>query len=112
MRCRSRATGNWLRTRRRYGVKASGLDGELRVGYQRAARLEGWSLEVTPAARTTVFAVMARASHVDAFWCTQAPQRLDLRFGRFHWIWEDVRPTYVNGTVSVRVLGAPHIVKE
>ena len=95
-------------------MRASGQGGELRVGYQQAAQLGPWVLETSasPALPALRFTIEAPVSSVDQFWVTQAPMTLDLRFGRFHWVWDEVRPELVNGHVSVRVFGKPLIVKE
>jgi len=46
------------------------------------------------------------------FWSTQAPMALDLRFGKFHWVWAPVEPCFENGRVTMKALGRPTIVRE
>ena len=92
-------------------MKASGTSGELRVSYQRAVTLGSWSLE-TGLSLPLAFVIEAQVKTLDAFWSTQTPMVIDLQFGRFHWIWDDIKPVYENGSVSVRVVGKPQIMKE
>lgn len=93
-------------------MKASGPAGELRVGYQHAAVLGAWRLEMTPTIPMIRCDIEAAVVSSDAFWSTQRPMILDLRFGRFHWIWEQTMVTFTNGCVTTRVHGKPYIVKE
>jgi|TARA_Y100000310_G_scaffold98201_1_gene95926 hypothetical protein len=93
-------------------MRAIGVRGELRVGYQQAARLGEWRLETTRPPPGMSFDVEAAIRSTNSFWITQTPMTLDLQFGRFHWIWDDVRPALVNGSAAVRVFGKPRISKE
>lgn len=93
-------------------MKAIGHGGELRVGYQCAATLGSWRLEVTPTLPSLQFVVEATINAVDRFWIAQKPLVLDLQFGRFHWIWEGIHPEVSEGNVLVRAFGKPIIVRE
>lgn len=74
--------------------------------------LEAWSLEVVPVIPMIAFVIEASVCDADAFWLTQAPMTLDLRFGQFHWVWESVRPDVSEGRLSLRVFGKPLMIKE
>ena len=92
-------------------MKATGLQGELRVGYQRGAQLGAWSLDTgqTSPLRSHVEAeVLTR----DEFWSTQGLMTLDLQFGRFHWVWDAVHPVFQDGRVTLHVVGKPQMTKE
>lgn len=93
-------------------MKAEGPEGELRVGYQRAALLGRWTLDATPIVPMTKFAITARVRQTDSFWSTQSPMTLTLSFGLFRWEWERVTPLFENGSVQINVYGKPHIIKE
>jgi len=92
-------------------VDAKGPDGTLRVGYQMAATLGAWSLRTRHAVPPS-FSIEARVISSDMFWSTQAPMALDLRFGKFHWVWAPVEPCFENGRVTMKALGRPTIVRE
>ena len=94
-------------------MKASGASGELRVGYRKIASLGAWSLDAIASVPTTRFSIEATVGWTDSFWVTQDdPMTLDLQFGRFHWVWESVRPEFENRHVVVKVCNKPTIVKE
>lgn len=93
-------------------MKACGTHGELRVGYQPAATLGEWSLDVVPAPPVRSFSVVAQVRATNAYWVLQRPITLVLCFGRFRWVWTEVTPAFENGRVSMRVTGKPEIVKE
>ena len=94
-------------------MKANGYGGAIRVGYQQAARVIGWSLDVTPTVPMIRFAITAAVRSVDPFWMTQAPLALDLRFGIFHWRWDSVTLKGIeDGTALMLVFGRPTIEKD
>ena len=93
-------------------MNASGHGGELRVGYQQAAQIGEWSLQATPTIPMLRFAVEASIYRIDKFWITQLPMVLDLQFGRFHWRWVNVTPSFDKDHVAVQVFGKPAIVKD
>jgi len=66
-------------------MRAKGLSGELRVGYQRAATLGAWSLEPSPPNGAIVTATIEDA---DEFWMDHEPKSLYLALGPSWWIWK------------------------
>lgn len=89
-------------------MKASGLSGELRVGYQPAAILGEWTAEITHGS-----VVEARVNRVDSFWITQSPISLVLHVGehqRFRW--DGVQPQFSNGSLKIEVATRPRVVRE
>ena len=74
--------------------------------------VEEWSLEATPTVPMVQFAISATIRVIDAFWITQSPMIVDLRFGRFDWQWYNVLPTIDEKTASARVYGKPDIIKD
>jgi hypothetical protein len=70
-------------------MRASGTHGELRVGYQVAARLGPWSME--QAAQVPVaYEFRALVLHENSFWITQRPLDLVVALGTVEWTWRDV----------------------
>lgn len=74
-------------------MKASGSYGELRVGYQRAARLTNW--QIIPAdgyPRRFGFVFTATVAEEHAYWVTQEPLDLALWLGNAEWLWRGIVP--------------------
>ena len=94
-------------------MQASGHGGELRVGYQSAAQLGSWQVDIVQAIPAIRFSIAADILNGDAFWLTQTPIALDLRFGRFHWYWEAVTRAEITATrAELVVYGRPRITKD
>lgn len=93
-------------------MNANGPAGELRVGYQLAARLGRWSMEAHHALPAVRFAIRAPIMWRDVFWSTQRPMRVELFFGSFRWTWDNVTPTIADGSMSVVVEGKPRLIKD
>lgn len=73
-------------------IRASGLSGELRVGYQRAMELGVWDVTVHYVRRRIAgFTIEAQIVSEHAYWATQTPQDLMLRVGSIvEWRWPSV----------------------
>ena len=70
-------------------MRASGTYGELRVGYQRAARLGAWAIEIDPQ-RPGGFAFSASISDEQTYWIAQGPPYdLALALGTAEWLWRE-----------------------
>lgn len=85
-------------------MRATGNYGELRVGYQRAARLGSWTLEATP---SRAFAFSANITEKHDYWATQGPLDLVLVLGHTEWIWRGIVPTPLNEHVRCEVKERP-----
>jgi hypothetical protein len=93
-------------------MRATGSSGELRVGYQSAARLGAWHLEVTHTLAGLLFVVVAHVDAADWYWMHQHPLTLTLAFGRFRWEWPQASATIDGERMTIRVNGKPHISRE
>ena len=70
-------------------LRASGTCGEIRVGYQRAARLGAWELTLLPRL-PRAFELRARLTETHDYWYQQQPQDLVLWLGLTAWMWPGV----------------------
>lgn len=90
-------------------VAADGIGGELRVGYQRAARLGRWSVRYT--AETIgedVSELSASLFERDAYWCTQPITSVQLHLNAETWTWRRLRTVVMTaGRVTARLVGPP-----
>lgn len=69
-------------------MKAEGIGGELRCGYQVAAQLAAWELlDANPGWR-----VQAVYASQNEYWLTQRPLTLTLVIGGYTWTWDGVEP--------------------
>ena len=84
----------------------------MRVGQQRAALLGAWKVDLASGLPATRFDVLAQVVFADAFWLTQGPFELQLRFGRFLWIWSGVTADVASERAQMLVVGKPTIVKD
>jgi hypothetical protein len=83
-------------------LNQSGRGGELRCGYQVAARLGAWTLNHDGR-------VEAAVADLDTFWLESSPQvSLWLRVGRRHWVWRTVEVVSPDPLV-VKVIGSPTV---
>ena len=80
-----------------------GEGGEVRVGYQLAARLGRWTWEISP---KTVGVITATLIEPDAWWITQPPTELRLTTRDADWVWAAPVP---RGSGVWKVPGAPRI---
>ena len=88
---------------------ASGHRGELRVGYQVAAKLGRWSLSVDDDAEGKSSVLEASVTASNAHWLASVDTfDLELRLGSMLWLWRNVRPVIDQGTsVSITLVGVP-----
>ncbi len=80
--------------------RVSGVSGEIRAGYQRAAELGKWEMDVHRVIRADIVS----ASN---FWLAQKPLDIRLRVGRRWWIWRGVDVSNKGSSVRVQVRGDP-----
>lgn len=84
-------------------MSANGTSGELRLGYQVAARLGRWTL-------TAEGAFEAAVVEVNEFWISQPGSRvLIVPLGRRQWVWRDVDLLDQGPPLRLRVTGAPEL---
>lgn len=84
-----------------------GVSGELRVGYQQAALLGKWEMQV-PTSLENVFEATLR--QVDEYWITQRPLILVLHINAKQWRWTlDGEIDRSGGKVRFAVKGKPQV---
>lgn len=88
-------------------MKMVGTMGEVRYGYQLAARLGAW--EVTPESQNTM-RLRADLQECDAYWSTQSPLSVALAVGRKRWVWEVGSVELAGGIARAQLVGRPAIV--
>lgn len=89
-------------------VRASGVFGELRVGYQRAARVVAWS--ITPADRARAWVFRGRVDESNAYWLGQRPLDLMAEIGTAECVWRGVPARITaDGEVEVELTGQPEV---
>lgn len=87
-------------------MRARGPGGELRVGYQRAARLGAWEIVLeSRLPRTFTFRSMIFDEH--DYWITQRPLDLVLSLGMTEWVWRDVAPARNGRAISMALTERP-----
>lgn len=79
-----------------------GISGELRHGYQVAARFGKWTLTTKDDAGI----VSVSDLEPDAYWFDQQPQSLRLDIGSRVWVWREIEQI---GPTQFRVLGEPEV---
>lgn len=89
-------------------VSVSGEAGSLRVGYQEAARLGAWQLELLPELPRR-YVLRARVRTVRPFWLAQDPKALALEIGRDIWRWALVDARIEGRELTVMLRGAPEV---
>ena len=94
-------------------MRATGSDGELRVGYQRAARLAGWRLELLPALPRR-FAFTATVAWADDYWRLQPRFDLIARIGCETWTWYAAvaGPVERGAVIAIELTARPHVTRE
>jgi hypothetical protein len=86
-------------------LTATGVSGELRHGYQVAARFGAWTLTLAERTAKTML-VTVKNEERDAYWGNEWPQSLRLQVGSRLWVWPDVER--IDDT-HYRVVGDPEI---
>ena len=88
-------------------MRAFGVSGELRVLYQRAARLGQWAMEPAPGPRPT-YVCTAAIYEENAYWMAQTPLDVALWLGRTEWLWRGVKVSRAGkGQITVELREAP-----
>lgn len=80
-------------------LRVKGVEGEIRCGYQTAAKLGKWELQQP--------IVEAEPVTVSKFWMSQTPLHLHLKVGKRTWRWHNVELVENGHRIRVRVHGAP-----
>lgn len=87
-------------------MRASGVGGTLKLGYQTAATIAEWAIRVDGSA----FKLTARIEKANAAWIDSRPLDLTVRLGPVSWYWREVSPTIDDGNVSLTLMRRPDIV--
>ena len=89
-------------------VRVDGHTGALRVGYQLAADLGSWHLELLPELprRYRLVAVVRATS---AYWLAQRPLDVALDVASKRWLWRDITPVIDGAQVTIVAHGVPAI---
>lgn len=87
-------------------MRATGTYGELRAGYQRAARLGSWSLKVI-LQPPRALAFVAKIVSVHDYWIHEEPLDLVLAVGPTEWIWREAVPTPHCDTLELELRERP-----
>lgn len=87
-------------------MRASGQSGELRYGYQVAARTGIWTIE----SGDRGFMFTAPIVDADDVWMSMRPLDLVLALGQVEWIWRDVAPTISGALAHVTLTRRPDVV--
>jgi hypothetical protein len=84
------------------GLEIHGTSGELRVGYQLAARFGPWTLMVS---RGDVVVTVSDLQP-DAYWFPQQPDTLRLEIGSRAWVWRAIER---DSDIQYRLIGDPEV---
>lgn len=80
-------------------LRFSGATGEIRCGYQVAARFGAWTYEHP--------SIEAQPGESSSFWLAQSPLDLYLDMGKVRWCWKGVELLEHGHIVRIRVDGKP-----
>ncbi len=84
-------------------MRASGLSGELRYGYETAARLGTWAIE----SDGTAFRFSAVVTQAHELWALRRPLTLVLALGNFEWSWTGLDPAIAGARAEVVLTRRP-----
>ena len=87
-------------------VRVTGHAGQVRVGYQVAAQLGTWSLELLPEVPRR-YRLVAAVSAVSDYWWSQAPLAVHLWVGAEEWVWCPVTAAMDGASLAVSLAGSP-----
>lgn len=90
-------------------MRITGVGGQVRAGYQLAARVGAWTLERALAGPSPEYTLTAEIVARDAYWAQQAPLAIDLVMGQRMWTWDPMQPAWGSQSLSAIVIGAPTI---
>lgn len=88
-------------------MRASGIGGELRFGYQVAAEIGAWAIEPQGAS----FALSAALRQEHAVWIRERPLDVAVRLGPVTWKWKDVDPVVDSGQARLALTRRPDSVE-
>lgn len=92
-------------------VRATGPSGVVRHGYQEAATLGAWTLELLPGApRRYRLEAEVRSRHWH--WAAQDPLVLELRIGTATWAWTLGAPLEPGARLALALAGPPVITRD
>ena len=86
-------------------MRASGQGGEVRYGYQVAARTGPWVI----ARDERGFAFTAPLLDADEVWIAQRPLDLVLALGQVEWVWRGVEPHVADGRIELLLMRRPDV---
>ena len=90
-------------------VRVEGQAGELRVGYQKAARLLRWRLELQPQ-RPRRYALTADVMVLSEHWMSYGEFDVVLENGPVAWCWRRVAPAVAGDRLTLMVADMPEVV--
>lgn len=90
-------------------MRASGSSGELRHGYQVAARTGPWVIARDEDERHFTFS--ARMLATDPVWLVQRPLDLVIVLGPLEWTWRNVAPTIDDDRLIVELTRRPDVAR-
>lgn len=94
-------------------MRASGTSGELRHGYQRAARLGPWviaRIDDHRPGRQAAFVFSAAMVDAHEIWIARRPIDLVLALGQVEWIWHDVELSIAGVNLTISLTRRPDVV--
>lgn len=91
------------------GMRATGPYGEVRYGYQVAARTGKWTIETQHGAAG--FAFTALLAERDEIWLERKPLDLVLALGPFEWIWRDVLTRIEGSRIEIALTRRPDVAR-
>lgn len=86
-------------------MRATGLSGELRHGYQQAAELGPWVIKDEGPA----FVFRAPVTRYNAVWMARKPLDLSLTLGGLTWTWNNVAAVVSGDVVKVELTRKPDV---
>lgn len=89
-------------------LRVSGTAGAVRVGYQVAAQLGAWRLELLPVV-PKAYRVEAQIRAVSEYWLAQTPLDLVLDMGTQQWTWRAITPAIGDARLTATIHGTPAV---
>lgn len=90
-------------------VKVSGPCGSVAHGYQVAAALGKWRLQLLPKLPRTYRITAKLDGPPSDFWLGERPLTIELHVAGTTWRWEGIEPTITDGTLMIDVTGLPQM---
>ena len=89
-------------------VRVEGHTGALCVGYQVAATLGVWALELLPELPRR-YRFEAKVTAVSEHWLAQRPIDVVVDVGPKRWLWRGVEPSLAGATLTLTLQGMPQV---